>query len=751
MAIDPEVDDRDTEDRPKELRIALRRWKLAEEAETKQREAELEDLRFVDDPDGQWPADIRKLRMSQNIDGTIVAARPTLTIDKITPAIDQVCNQASNARLSVKVKPRGSKANQQTAEVLQGLYRNIEVESRAHRARMWAFRRAVECGRGYYRVLTKYSNDGDDDLDIVIAPILNQHAVRIDPHHQQPDGSDAMWAFVAEDVPFDTFKQKYSNSQFARVQSDEELTGLGDEAPGWVGGDSKESRTVRVAEYWHVDIKTHTLYLTDQGWFKKADIPAGATKLQRENADGEMVDRTRDVDVRQVKWCKLTSAEILEEQNWDGRYIPIVQVVGNETNINGERRYRGVVSKAKDANRMFNVMFSRMMETIGLASNAPWIVVEGQLEGYEKQWAAASSVNLPYLTHRSVNLRGEPAPPPQRNVAEPPIAAISQAIAQSQDAVQSATQTFDPSLGKGQGRNQSGRAIAELQQQSEQGNSNYLENLASDSMAHEARIVLDLVKYVYDRPGRIAQILGEDDQPTDVMLNQPFVKGPDGRPTPAPLAGAPGVEHYDLTAGEYAVTVAIGKSFSTLREEQNAMMGQIAQAAPQMLPLYADLWVRSMDFPGKDEIADRLKKMLPPNLQEQGEGGQQDPAALAAQNQQLQMQLQQMGAELQKSQAGIDKVQIQTESKERIEAAKLASEREIEEMRLRVKQLENIVKANIAQGKLESDEARDAMKATVELEKHHAQLQQQDRLTDKTFVQQRTLQAEKPNGNGGKA
>jgi len=706
---------------------AKRCWQLAEDAYGDQLKAELEDLRFVDDPDGQWDENTRTSRAGGLVNGVIVPSRPTLTIDKITPAINQVRNQATNARLAVKVKPKGRRANQQTAEMLQGLYRNIEVESKAHRARMWALDRAAKCGRGYYRVLTAYANDGDFDLDIIISRILNQHSVRLDPFHKEPDGSDAEWCLITEDVPYDRFKRDYKDKSKLADDglSDEALTGLGADAPGWVGGDAT-ARTIRVAEYWYVEYETKTLVLTTSGWkgFQK-DKPAGA---------GEIV-ASREVRTRQVKWCKVTAVDVLDERDWNGRYIPIIQVLGAESNINGERRYRGLVSKAKDANRMFNVMFSRQMETIGLASNAPWIIEEGSIEGYEDLWAQAAQKNLPYLPFKRTNLHGGEATPPQRNVAEPPIQAITLALTQAQNAIQSTTETFDPSLGKAQSRTQSGRAIAELQQQSEQGNSHFLENLAQDAMVHEARIVLDLMKSVYDRPGRIAQILGEDDAPSEVVLNQPFVTDENGRPVPVPPgAMPPEAKHYDLTQGEYAVTVSIGKSFSTLREEGNAMMGQLAQAAPQLVPMYADLWVRSMDFPGKDEIADRIKRALPPNLLAD-EQQPADPAQLQAQNAALQQQMQAMGQALQQAQSKLDVEQLKAESKERIEAAKLAHEREIEAMKLELGRLKELVRTNIAQMQLDSEEAREVLKAHEAATRQTVDLQAAREVADNKAVQ----------------
>jgi hypothetical protein len=701
---------------PNPVAQALERFKLASEADSKQRARELEDLKFVDDPDGQWPEEIRKQRQGGTIGDFVTPARPCLTFDGVTPAIDQVTNQARNAHLAVQLKPKGSKANQETADMLKGLYRSIEVDSKAHVARMWALERAAKCGRGYYRILKSYANDGDFDLDLTIARILNQHSVYLDPFHQEPDGSDAEWAFVVEDMPLSKFKRQFPRSKVADY-TEEELTGLGNEAPGWIN-DDKEARTVRVAEYFTRKWTTESLELRSNG---QQGLKSALGPLK----PGVTVQNEREVQVPSIIWQTINAVEVLDEQEWEGRYIPIVQVVGVETNINGDRRYRGMVAKAKDAGRSYNYMRSKEIEVIGLASYVPWIIPEGVIEGYERVWNTANTKNYPYLPYKMVNFAGAQAPPPQRNTAEPDIQAIVMASGQAREDVQRTTATFDPSLGLGQGRNQSGTAIKGLQQQSEHGNSNYLENLAQISMTHEARIVLGLMPFVYDRPGRIARVLGEDGTASSVMLNQPFTKGDKGQPLPVQPGQPvpPEAETFMLPKdAEYTVVVTVGKSFSTQREEATAMMGQLAEAVPQMVPMYADLWVRMMDFPGKDAIADRFKKMLPPPLQEDENGQQQtDPAQLQAQNQQLTMQLQQMQQELQQAKSGIAQAQIKAESDQKIKGAELESKGQIAAMQAQIDQMKIAVESNIAQQKIQAENQRAVFNANHE----HAQAQQQ--------------------------
>jgi hypothetical protein len=219
-------------------------------------------------------------------------------------------------------------------------------------------------------------------------------------------------------------------------------------------------------------------------------------------------------------------------------------------------------------------------------------------------------------------------------------------------------------------------------------------------MPYEARVILDWMPHIYDRPGRIARILtGDNDEATPVMLNAPFVKGQDGQPQLVPPT-TPGAQHFRLTPdAHYGVTISVGKSQPTRRKEGTDMMGQLAQAVPNMVPLFADLWVGMMDFPGHREIADRFKKMLPPQLQE-GEQSQ-DPAALQAQLQQAHMQIQQLQPLANDNQTKLQIAQINAD---------------IETKKLGQKQQDSQLEAQTKGAKIQSDESIAHLKAAMEAE-----------------------------------
>jgi hypothetical protein len=238
---------------------------------------------------------------------------------------------------------------------------------------------------------------------------------------------------------------------------------------------------------------------------------------------------------------------------------------------------------------------------------------------------------------------------------------------------------YDASLGRS-GPEQSGKAILARQKQADMATLNYADNL-SRAIRFCGRILLDLIPKIYDTP-RIQRIIKPDSTVDSVVL----FKGAGQQEAAQGLLTEKIKRAFDVDAGKYDITISVGPSFQTKRQEAVASMIEFLKVYPQAAPFIGDLMARNMDWPGADDIADRLKKMLPPNLQDQDEG---DPKI---QLQQAQAQLQQQGALLQQAnqmvqqQAGMiknkrieqdgakDMKTMELESKERIAAQKNETE-----------------------------------------------------------------------------
>lgn len=621
------------------LELARKRHSLAEEAEQRIREEALDDLKFRTGE--QWPDDIKNTRE--------IEKRPCLTINRLPQFIRQVTNDQRQNRPSIQVNPVDDRGDPETAEILQGLVRHIEHNSNADVAYDTAFEHAVTSGFGYFRVVTEYADPMSFDQEILIKRIRNPFTVYFDPTCQEPDYSDGKWAFIVTDMLKDDYISKYPDSELASL---DDWVSIGDKAPGWM-----TSTSVRVAEYFVVEDKKVTIVmLSDKTVVPKDELP----EVLPEDL---MIVAERETTMPTIKWYKINGIEILDRTDWIGKWIPIIPVLGDELDVDGERMLTSLIRFAKDPQRMYNYWATAETEMIALAPKAPWVMAEGQDEGYERQWDSANTKNYSRLVYKPKTLNGELMPPPSRNYAEPPVQAITQARLQSSDDLKATTGIYDAALGA-RGNETSGRAIMARQREGDVANFHYIDNLTR-AIRHLGRILIDLIPKIYDAP-RVLRIIGEDGSQRTVKVNQEVVDK--------------GIKKiYDLTTGKYDVVVSVGPSYTSKRQEAVESMMQLTQAYPQLAQLAGDLLVKNMDWPGAKEIAERLRKTLPPGLAEQeenenSEGQPQLPPEIQQQFMEMQQMIEQLTSALNESQGKLEGKEMEIESKERIAFAQMQVE-----------------------------------------------------------------------------
>ena len=631
---EPPVDSREA----KILRLARARFQDAQERESDNRKFALEDLKFR--AGEQWPVDIKNQRSAD--------MRPCLTLNRLPQFIRQVTNEQRQNRPRIKISPVDGRSDIKTGGVIQGLVRHIEEDSNADVAYDTGFEAAATHGRGYWRILTEYENDLSFEQVIKIKRTRNAFTVYVDPSCQEPDYSDMQWAFVVEEINKDLFKDRYPHVNASQMEL---WVGTGDM---WINRDS-----VRVAEYFYIERETKTLIEyefigVDEAGNEGMQVATGyQDEVEKEIPSGNFkLIQQRPVLAPTVKWCKHNGHQILEENTWPGKWIPIIPVLGDELDIEGKVRLSGIVRDAKDPQRMVNYWATSEAETIALAPKAPWIIAGGQVEGYERDWAQSNIRNKAYLTYKAIDLSGRPVPPPSRNNFEPAVQAITNARLLASDDMKATTGIYDPALGN-KSNETSGKAIKARQTQSERGNLHYADNLVR-SIRHTGRILVDLIPKIYDS-ARVVRILGEDGTEETTMLNQEF----EDPKTKKPVL-------YDVTVGKYDVVIDAGPSYATKRQEAVEAMTQITSAVPELINVIGDLLVKNMDWPGAQEMSERLKRMIPPEVMAADQGGGADEADREAQLEamlpELQKELEKVNAYSQEVERKLQEIQGENES-----------------------------------------------------------------------------------------
>ena len=614
------------------LALAHQRFKLADEAEARWRRESLEDFEFYSGD--QWPADIKSARN--------IAKRPCLTINRIKTSKNIITNEQRQQRPAIQVNPVGNGATTDKAQLVQGLVRHIEVDSEAEVADDTAFDNLVIGGMGYYHLRTEYRPGKTFAQDIKIDRVKNPFTIYLDPNYEKADGSDAEWGFKITDLTTANFKAKYPKAKAASL---DDFESVGDNAKDWISKDF-----VRVALYYYTEYEDVTYYQLESG------------EIVEELPEGEEAVQQRTEQVPHVKCCTITAVDKLDEKDVVFDSVPLIPAVGEDLDINGKRYVAGMVRSAKDPQRSYNFYESGAAEMVTLGPKAPWLLAEGQDENHEEEWANANVKNYSRLIYKAFDSASRPLPPPVRNSIEPPIEAMVAMRQSAAENIQATTGINDANLGQRK-PDESGRAVLLRQRQGDVSSVNFSDNLAR-AKRRIGRMIVKAAPLVYDLT-QVMRIFNPDGTVDHVIVSSGDPEG-----VAKLRAEHPEIKHtidWEVD-GDYDVTVSVGPSYQTKRQEAVASIMALIQAAPQVLAIVGDLLVGNMDWNNAKEIAARLKKMLPPQLQDDPN---QDPAA-AAQNAQAQLAAlqqvhQQVVGALQQAQQIIQTKQVEMQGKLQIE------------------------------------------------------------------------------------
>ena len=608
---------------------ALHRFETAADSWQETYDLALGDVAFIDEPEGQWDETSKNNRKN----------RPCLTFDKLSASVDRIVGSQFANMPSIKVRA-AEEGDENTAEVFQGLIR--QIDQRGLKAFKTAYKFAVKGGWGCFLIDHDFIDDVSLNQDIIIREIKNPFSVLIDPVVQAQPVEEARYGFVFEDIERDEFERMYPEAKSEGSQSDFESTGNFD---SWVSQDY-----VRVADYYRiVTEETRLVQLSDGRVVDYSQIELITDEL---NLNGITLGKERRVQMRKLERYKLTALEVLEEIECVGRYIPIVPVFGKTTNVDGTFFSRGIVQKAKDAQKMYNYARSVAVEVTALTPKQPYLVTPGMIKGHEERWRNMMTSSDPVMFFNF-----DQGQKPFREAPAQGSPALSQDAQLASADIQATTGIFEANLGQ-QGNETSGVAIRGRQFQGELTNYEYADQL-SDSLELAGKICIDLIPKIYDTERQI-RILGEDETEEVIAVNKPLQDMQTGE----------FILTNDLSVGHYDIKMATGPSFSTRKQETAEQLSQIIAQNPDMSQLVGDILFKNLDLVGGDEVISRLRSagvkagIIEPDEQE----------ALALQQQmQQQQQIEAQAAQLELSMKQAEVMNEQSETRERESKAFLNS------------------------------------------------------------------------------
>lgn len=607
----------------------------AQEADSDRREKARECHSFIDDPDGQWEPGIKD-RFKD---------KPRYTFDEVDQIVDQVAGDMERSDFDIRVVPSSGPASKESAKTYDGLVRHIENISGAKSIYDRSGRNVVTAGLDGWRVINSYLSDDSFEQDLIIEEIGNfLDRVWFGPH-EKPDASDAKYAFIMAWLTPEDYEDQYPDRPVSSLSVEKQVTQYFE----------SQQDMVAVGEFLYLKEVDRTLVLFSSGAVLEDDenlkatedelAAAGITRVS-ERKGKKKVCCVRKFD--RAGWIDKPVETVF--QNW----IPVVPVYGNFKLIDNTIKYRGVVQKLMDPQRVLNYSLSREIEEGALAPREKIVATLKQIEGFEEEWGRLNTSTDPVLPYNP----DPEAPGPPSKIMGAQINAGLRTLSDTMERVITTTAgIYDANLGKNTGL-QSGKAIEALQDRGDVGNNKYI---AAREVAqrHTGRILVSAIPRVYS-PGRQVRLLSEDGSFEMATIGQTVVDQQTQKP----------VTLNDLSAGQYDVVCESGPSFKNRQNETVRAIAELGAIDPTVVQMGKDIMINNIPSPGMDQLGRRMRRqaftggLIPPEdmteeeqaeyQQMQGQPPQESPEMVLARAEEAKGQAEIANAETKQQQVALE-------------------------------------------------------------------------------------------------
>lgn len=552
-----ETKPRDSEKTRKLHQRAMERFRATVEPQIEQRAQALQARRFVSIPGAQWEG-----AWGEQFEKSI-----RVEVNKTLRGVRKIESDYRANRIVPDFRPAGGDSNNETADLLDGLWRADNYHFKAQQGRDNAVLEAIKGGFGAYRLCTDWADPYDPDSDAQrVNPAMTivdaDQSVFFDGNSKLYDKSDARFAFVLTSMTVPAFKEDYGEERLAT----------------WDDGIPREQRwfdwytpdMIRVCEYYETEDRSETLWVFTNA-LTSEEMRLFDSEIEEE-ARNDLTAQgwtaiSRKVKRRRVHKYVLSGSEVLRDGGIiSGGNIPIVPVYGVREYIDNQERFKGHVQDKMDSQRIYNAKVSKMMETDALAPREVPVFFPEQVKGHENTWADGNINRSPYqLINPMYDDNGQLiASGPAYKIEPPQLHPVTAALVQ----IASADLVEDDADGADEVKaNTSAEAMDIAATRVDAKSGIYLDNIRQ-SIQREGEIYLDIAREVYWEPGRKVETMTEEGDDGEAELSQ-MVTDPKTSVTKI---------INDLATGKYKVIADVQEANSTKRDKSAKRLIEIGTA-----------------------------------------------------------------------------------------------------------------------------------------------------------------------------
>lgn len=611
--------------------------------------------RFITIPGAQWEGE-----WGEQFENSI-----RVEVDKVGRGLRKIETDYRENRIVPDFRPDGDKATEDTADMLDGLYRADAYRFKSQQAFDNAAFEAFAGGFGAYRLTNEWEDESDRNNDFQrINPAMlivdADQSVFFDLNARQYDKSDARYAFIRTALTREAFEATYGDTRATSFPK----------GTFWKMLDWFQPDLCAVAEYYEKEevsdalwIMTYTLSGEQKRIWASEFKPGAREQMIADGWQGQRQNRKR---CRVHKYV-MSGAEVLQDLGHiAGECIPIVPVYGRRYFVENMERWQGYVQDKMDRQRLYNSMVSKLAELNSLSPREiPIFAPEQMTPAISNQWAEMNIKRHPYALAEPIrNDDGTIAHMGPLGYVKPPdLPQVTAAILQiaNNDLLEDAEDGADTVKA-----NTSAEAMDIAAARVDAKSGIYLDNFRQ-SVERGAEVYLSMAKEVYSDAGRVVDTMTEDGNDGQATLKQPTTDS-NGK-------------HYlanDLQSARYKVVASVTEATATRRDKtvrSSLNLADIATQAgdPELAQVALLTAVMNQDGEGLGDMQDYARKRLvtmgvvPPNDEEKqameaaAANQQPDPMAevAAAEAERLRTQAAKNVAEIEETEANTGLKQAQ--------------------------------------------------------------------------------------------
>lgn len=575
---------------------AMRRFDSVALPQQWMRQQSLEARRFRTVPGAQWEGPFE-----EQFENT-----PRPEVDKITKPRDKIYTDYIENRIMSDFVPANDAADEDTAELLDGLYRADVETYQAMQAYDNAFSEGLDGGFGAWRLATDLADPDDPDNESQRVnpgiPIVDaDQSVYFDTGDKTYNKHKAQWAFIISANPRAEDIEKWGAGNIADWPIVNWRWQWQWYAPDVVYTaeyyEKEKVDDVRVTLTNGLTGETLTLWASDADDGELADLIAQGWKKSEKKAKRTRVHKYVMNGTKVLKDCKFIAGDM----------IPIVPFYYRREYVDNMERWSGFVQKLMDPQRILNASTAKMLETQALAPYEVPIVTPEQIAGYvgtktiPEHWAEGNISRLPFrVLLPATDGNGQ-------IVSQGPIGKIEPPQVQPADA---ALLQFSVQM------------LSDAEQNADQpvANTSFKTmDLVASRIDARSAMPLDFMRQSMERSSTIYEaqascVYFEKDRKVDTVT----VEGQDGTATlHEPVIDARGVFKIrnDLARGKYKVVATVQEATDTKRQRTVNQCLALAETAakagdPEMASIYFLKAAMNMDGEGQSDIAEHARKKL---------------------------------------------------------------------------------------------------------------------------------------------